>query len=211
MACSAHIHKPLPGGGPVLQAERVSWAAARPWPKIEPMRIVSIGGGPAGLYFSLLMKKADPGHDITVMERNRADDTFGFGVVFSDATLESFAEADRESYTEITGNFAHWDAIDIHYRGEVLTSRGHGFAGIARQRLLDILQRRCAELGVRVEYQTEVGDLAAYADADLVVGADGVNSVVRGRYAGEFQPHVDWRPNKFVWLGTTYPFAAFTF
>src|SRR5215813_5448179 len=102
------------------------------------MRIVSIGGGPAGLYFSLLMKKADSGHDITVVERNRADDTFGFGVVFSDATLE---------------NFAHWDAIDIHYRGEVLTSRGHGFAGIARQRLLDILQRRCAELGVRMEYQ----------------------------------------------------------
>jgi len=175
------------------------------------MRIVSIGGGPAGLYFSLLMKKADPGHDITVVERNRADDTFGFGVVFSDATLESFAEADRESYTEITGSFAHWDAIDIHYRGAVLTSRGHGFAGIARQRLLDILQRRCAELGVRLEFQTEVGDLAAYADADLVVGADGVNSVVRGRHAEQFKPHVDWRPNKFVWLGTTYPFAAFTF
>ena len=175
------------------------------------MRIVSIGGGPAGLYFSLLMKKADPGHDITVVERNRADDTFGFGVVFSDATLESFAEADRESYTEITGSFAHWDDIDIHYRGEVLTSTGHGFAGIARQRLLDILQRRCAELGVRLEFQTEVGDLAAYADADLVVGADGVNSVVRGRHAEQFQPQIDWRPNKFVWLGTTFPFAAFTF
>src|SRR5262245_65847436 len=141
------------------------------------MRIVSIGGGPAGLYFSLLMKKANPGHDITVVERNRADDTFGFGVVFSDATLESFAEADRETYTEITGNFAHWDAIDVHYRGEVLTSRGHGFAGIARQRLLDILQRRCAEIGVRVEYQTEVGDLAAYADDGLVVVGDCVKSV----------------------------------
>jgi anthraniloyl-CoA monooxygenase len=175
------------------------------------MRIVSIGGGPAGLYFSLLMKKADPGHDITVVERNRADDTFGFGVVFSDATLESFADADRDSYTEITASFAHWDAIDIHYRATVLTSRGHGFAGIARQRLLDILQRRCVDLGVRLEFQTEVGDLAAYADADLLVGADGVNSVVRGRHAGEFQPHVDWRPNKFVWLGTTFPFDAFTF
>ena len=175
------------------------------------MRIVSIGGGPAGLYFSLLMKKADPGHDITVIERNRADDTFGFGVVFSDATLESFADADRDSYAEITASFAHWDAIDIHYRATVLTSRGHGFAGIARQRLLDILQRRCVDLGVRLEFQTEVGDLAAYADADLLVGADGVNSVVRGRHAGEFQPHVDWRPNKFVWLGTTFPFDAFTF
>ena len=175
------------------------------------MRIVSIGGGPAGLYFSLLMKKADPGHDIMVVERNRADDTFGFGVVFSDATLENFAEADRESQAEITGSFAHWDDIAIHYRGRVLTSTGHGFAGMSRQRLLDILQRRCAALGVRLEFQREVGDLAACADADLVVAADGVNSVVRGRYAEHFRPHVDWRPNKFVWLGTTFPFPAFTF
>ena len=87
------------------------------WPRIEPMRVVSIGAGPAGLYFSLLMKKADPAHDITVVERNRADDTFGFGVVFSDATLENVADADRESHAEITGNFAHWEDIDIHYRG----------------------------------------------------------------------------------------------
>ena len=175
------------------------------------MRIVSIGGGPAGLYFSLLMKKADPAHEITIVERNRADDTFGFGVVFSDATLEHVAEADPESHAEITGNFAHWDDIDIHYQGEVLTSTGHGFAGMSRQLLLDILQRRCAELGVRLEFQKEVSDPAAHADADLVLAADGVNSVVRSRYAEHFRPHVDWRPNKFVWLGTTFPYPAFTF
>ncbi len=175
------------------------------------MRIVSIGGGPAGLYFGLLMKKADPAHDITIVERNRADDTFGFGVVFSDATLEHFAEADRESYAAITSNFAHWDDIDIHYRGEVLTSTGHGFAGIPRQLLLDILQRRCAELGVRLEFQKEESVLGAHADADLVLAADGVNSVVRSRYAEHFRPQVDWRPNKFVWLGTTFPYPAFTF
>ena len=175
------------------------------------MRIVSIGGGPAGLYFSLLMKKADPAHDITVVERNRPDDTFGFGVVFSDATLDNFAEADRESHAAITGSFAHWDDIAIHYGGRVLTSTGHGFAGMSRQRLLDILQRRCAELGVGLEFQREVDDLAFCADADLVVGADGVNSLVRARYAEHFRPQVDWRPNKFVWLGTTFPFSAFTF
>src|SRR5438094_561372 len=113
------------------------------------------------------MKKADPAHDILVVERNRADDTFGFGVVFSDATLETFAEADPETYGEITRNFAHWDDIDIHYRGEVLTSTGHGFSGLSRQLLLDILQRRCAELGVRFRWETEVSDLGAWADADL--------------------------------------------
>ncbi|MGH7306739.1 MAG: bifunctional salicylyl-CoA 5-hydroxylase/oxidoreductase [Candidatus Rokuibacteriota bacterium] len=175
------------------------------------MRIVSIGGGPAGLYFSLLMKKSDPAHDVTVVERNRADDTFGFGVVFSDATLEHVAQADRESHAEITSHFAHWDDIDIHYRGRVLTSAGHGFAGMSRQLLLDILQKRCAELGVKLAFEREVGDLAEYADADLILGADGVNSVVRSRYAEHFQPQIDWRPNKFAWLGTTFPYPAFTF
>jgi len=175
------------------------------------MEIVCVGGGAAGLYFALLMKKADPAHDILVVERNRRDDTFGFGVVFSDATLETFADADPETYAEITRNFAHWDDIDIHYRGEVLTSTGHGFSGLSRQLLLDILQRRCAELGVRLRWETEVGDLGAWADADLVLAADGVNSVVRSRYAEHFRPHIDWRGNKFVWLGTTFPYPAFTF
>ena len=175
------------------------------------MRVVSIGGGPAGLYFALLMKKADPAHEVTVVERNRPDDTFGFGVVFSDATLEGFAAADPETHAAITRSFAHWDDIDIHYRGEVVTSTGHGFAGMSRQRLLDILQRRCADLGVKLEFQREAADLAPWADADLVVAADGVNSLVRNRYAEHFRPHVDWRPNRFVWLGTTFPYRAFTF
>jgi anthraniloyl-CoA monooxygenase len=175
------------------------------------VKIVSIGGGPAGLYFALLMKKADPAHDIVVVERNRADDTFGFGVVFSDATLEGFAEADRETGEEIAKSFAHWDDIDIHYLGEVLTSTGHGFSGMSRQLLLDILQRRCAALGVTLRFQQEVADLDAYRGADLIVAADGVNSTVRARYAEHFRPAIDWRPNKFVWLGTTCPYPAFTF
>jgi len=157
------------------------------------------------------MKKADPAHDVAVVERNRADDTFGFGVVFSDATLEGFGEADRETYEEISKSFAHWDDIDIHYRGEVLSSTGHGFSGMSRQLLLDILQRRCAALGVTLEFEKEVADPDAYRDADLILAADGVNSVVRARHAEHFRPQIDWRPNKFVWLGTTYPYPAFTF
>ena len=175
------------------------------------MKIVSIGGGPAGLYLAILMKKADPTHDVTVVERNRPDDTFGFGVVFSDATLENFAEADAESHGEITRAFAHWDDIDIHYQGEVLTSTGHGFSGMSRQRLLDILQRRCHDLGVTLRFQTEVSGLEAYADADLVVAADGVNSTVRALGAEHFRPEIDWGWSRFVWLGTTFPFSAFTF
>jgi anthraniloyl-CoA monooxygenase len=170
-----------------------------------------VGGGPAGLYLALLMKKADPRHDVTVLERNRPDDTFGFGVVFSDATLDRFAAADPETHAAIVGSFAHWDDVDVHYQGQVLTSRGHGFAGMARQRLLDILQRRCEELGVRLCHQREVTDPAGWADADLVVAADGVNSAIRTRHAEQFRPRIDARRNKFVWLGTTCPFPAFTF
>ena len=175
------------------------------------MKIVSIGGGPAGLYFAILMKKADLAHDITVIERNRADDTFGFGVVFSDATLQNFADADAETHAEINRNFAHWDDIDIHYKGEVVTSTGHGFCGFSRQILLDILQRRAAALGVKLEYEKEVSDLAPYDGADLILAADGANSTIRARYAQHFQPEIDFRPNRFVWLGTTRPFPAFTF
>jgi len=175
------------------------------------VKIVSIGGGPAGLYLAILMKKADPTHDVTVVERNRADDTFGFGVVFSDATLENFAEADAESHAEITRAFAHWDDIDIHYQGQVLTSTGHGFSGMSRQRLLDILQRRCLDLGVTLRFQTEVSSIEPYLDADLVVAADGVNSTVRALSAEHFRPEIDWGWSRFVWLGTTFPFSAFTF
>jgi anthraniloyl-CoA monooxygenase len=175
------------------------------------VRIVSVGGGPAGLYAAVLLKKADPAHDITVVERNRPDDTFGFGVVLSDATLEHFAEADPESGAEITRALAHWDDIDIHYQGQVLTSTGHGFSGLSRQVLLGILQRRCRQLGVRLQFEREMTDPMAVADADLVLAADGVNSTVRTWYGAHFGPEIDWRSNRFVWLGTTFPFPAFTF
>jgi anthraniloyl-CoA monooxygenase len=175
------------------------------------VRIVTIGGGPAGLYFAILMKKADPAHEVTVLERNRPGDTFGFGVVFSDATLDNFREADPPTHAAITRAFAHWDDIDVHYQGQVVTSTGHGFAGLSRQRLLDLLQARAAELGVVTRFSTEVDRVEAWAGADLVLAADGVNSWVRQRHARHFGPEIDWRRNRFVWLGTTFPFPAFTF
>jgi anthraniloyl-CoA monooxygenase len=175
------------------------------------LKIVSIGGGPAGLYLSILMKQADPAHDITVIERNRADDTFGFGVVFSDETVQNFAEADRPSYDAITQAFAHWTDIDIHYNGAVLTSTGHGFAGMSRKKMLNILQSRAQELGVNLKFETDVTDLAPYRGADLILAADGVNSWIRAKYAEQFGPELDWRRNKFVWLGAKMQLPAFTF
>lgn len=178
------------------------------------MHIVCIGGGPAGLYLALLMKKADPQSVITVIERNRPDDTFGFGVVFSDQTLSHLREADAPSHDAIAAAFSHWDDIAIHYRDQVITSTGHGFAGLSRQVLLDILQRRCREVGVDLRFQSEVRpeELEHHRkSADLVVGCDGINSLVRSRYAAAFRPEVDLRPNRFVWLGTSFPFPAFTF
>ncbi|HTF57749.1 MAG TPA: bifunctional salicylyl-CoA 5-hydroxylase/oxidoreductase [Planctomycetota bacterium] len=175
------------------------------------MKIVAVGGGPAGLYFAILMKKADPANDITVLERNGPNDTFGFGVVFSDAALDSIADADRPVYDAITKSFFHWDDIDIHFKGEVLRSSGHGFSGLSRQVLLNILQRRAEELGVKQVFQTDVADLAPWSGADLILGADGANSTLRAKYAEHFKPSIDWRPNRFVWLGTTFPFKAFTF
>ena len=175
------------------------------------MKIVSIGGGPAGLYFAILAKKADPSRDILVVERNRPHDTFGFGVVFSDETLGNFAAADPESYAEIARAFAHWTDIDIHYGGTVVTSAGHGFSGLARVKLLEILQRRAKALGVRIAFETEAKDPSDFPDADLVLAADGVNSGIRAKYADRLLPALDWRRNKFVWLGTTRPHPAFTF
>ena len=177
------------------------------------MKIVCVGGGPAGLYLAILMKKQDPSHRITVVERNQPSDTFGFGVVFSDQTLSYLRDADAESFEQITRQFAHWDDIAIHYRGELITSTGHGFCGLSRQVLLDILQRRCRTLGVELRFEQELHptDLATYHSADLLLGTDGVNSTVRAAYAEEFGPQIDLRPNRFVWLGTTFPFAAFTF
>jgi len=178
---------------------------------VRGMDIVCIGGGPGGLYFGILMKKADPTNNVTIYERNRADDTFGFGVVFSDATLEHIAAADTETYARITESFSHWDDIDVHHRGEMLRSTGHGFSGLSRKKLLEILRERCDELGVVTHFSTNVPDVTAHLSADLVVAADGVNSGIREQFAEHFQPSVDWRPNRFMWLGTTRRFPAFTF
>jgi anthraniloyl-CoA monooxygenase len=157
------------------------------------------------------MKKADPSHRVRVIERNKADDTFGFGVVFSDATLGNLAAADPDTYAKIRESFAHWDDIDTHIGGRVFTSTGHGFCGMGRQRLLTILQERCAELGVEMEFEREVNDLSELGEVDLILAADGVGSAIRNRYEAEFEADVSMRPNKFVWLGTSFPFKAFTF
>jgi len=175
------------------------------------MRIVCIGGGPAGLYFAILMKKADPGHRVTVIERNRPFDTFGWGVVFSDQTLENMRDGDDESQKRIIDSFAHWDDIEINFKGHTVTSSGHGFCGIERKRLLNILQERAQELGVELVFETEVVDIKDYADADLIVASDGINSRIRAAYAEHFQPEIEWRKNKFCWLGTHKLFEAFTF
>ena len=175
------------------------------------MRIVSIGGGPAGLFFSILMKRAFPETEITVYERNRADDTFGWGVVFSRETLGNLQAADPESYAEIEGSFSYWDDIHTWYGGTRTVSTGHGFCGLARRTLLQILQARALRLGVDLRFETEAPDVESLRDADLVLGADGVNSIVRERYKEHFRPDIDWRRCKFSWLGTTLPLEAFTF
>ncbi len=176
------------------------------------MKVHVIGGGPAGLYFAILMKKAGPATRITVFERNRPDDTFGFGVVFSDETLETFEHYDPESYRAITDNFAYWDDIEIHFKGSVQRIGGNGFCGCARTTLLKLLHERARALGVELKFQHEIADIAALTgDADLVVAADGVASRVRETFADRFHPNVDLRPNKFSWMGSTRPFDAFTF
>jgi anthraniloyl-CoA monooxygenase len=177
------------------------------------VKILVIGGGPTGLYFSILMKRADPSHEIVVLERNRPDDTFGFGVVFSDKTIAEVESADPVTYAAITDHFVHWDDIDVHFGGEVIRTTGHGFSGMSRQTLLTVLQEQARALDVDLRFETEVAgleelDLAAF---DLVVGSDGVNSTVREQWSDHFAPSFDWRPNRFVWLGTTKPFPAFTF
>ncbi|MBV9737835.1 MAG: bifunctional salicylyl-CoA 5-hydroxylase/oxidoreductase [Candidatus Eremiobacteraeota bacterium] len=175
------------------------------------MNVNIIGGGPAGLYFSILTKKAYPNDRIRVFERNRPDDTFGWGVVFSDQTLDNLRRADAPTHDQIVDAFAHWDDIDIYFRGRVLTSGGHGFSGIARRRLLNILQERAAAVGVELNFECEVGELQPYLDADLIVAADGINSRVRTLRAGRFQPDLERRNCKYVWLGTHKAFDAFTF
>lgn len=174
------------------------------------MKIACLGGGPAGLYFAILMKKAFPEAAIVVHERNKADDTFGFGVVFSDETLGNFEAADEPTYREIRRLFRYWGDIETHLGDEVVRSTGHGFCGMSRRRLLQVFHARCRELGVELRFESDVVDDST-VQADLVVACDGINSAVRARHADHFQPSLDWRKCKFTWLGTTLPMDAFTF
>jgi anthraniloyl-CoA monooxygenase len=174
-------------------------------------RIVCMGGGPAGLYSAILLKKALPRARVEVYERNRPDDTFGWGVVFSDQTMSAFGEADPESHAAIVDSFHHWDDIDVHVHGQVIRSGGHGFSGIERKRLLNILQERAFDLDIGQFFEHEVRDETEFADADLLIAADGVNSRTRQLHAEVFAPNIDVRKCRYIWLGTTQRFDAFTF
>jgi anthraniloyl-CoA monooxygenase len=175
------------------------------------MRIVCVGGGPAGLYFGLLMKKLHPEHRISVVERNRPYDTFGWGVVFSDATMTAMEACDVESAAEIKDAFNHWDDIEVYFKGTRQRTSGHGFVGIGRKKLLNILQRRCEALGVELLFETDVDSDADFPDADLIIASDGLNSRIRTKYAEIFEPDMVIRPNRYIWLGTNKLFDAFTF
>ena len=176
------------------------------------MKIAVVGGSPAGVYFSILAAKAWPKLDITIFERNRADDTFGFGVVFSDETLDTFEKYDRESYEAIAENFAYWDDIEIHFKGNVDRIGGNGFCGCARTTLLKLLHDRARALGAKLKFETEVDpSLAGLTGYDLIVAADGSNSRIRETYRDHFKTEIDYRPNKFAWMGSTRSFDAFTF
>ncbi|HEX6222201.1 MAG TPA: FAD-dependent monooxygenase, partial [Acidimicrobiia bacterium] len=176
------------------------------------MRIVSIGGGPAGLYLATLLRKADPTIDVEVHERNGPDDAYGFGVVFSDETLDHFASADEESYRALTASFVHWGDIRVrHFSGEEFVSGGHGFAAVSRRHLLQVLSGRAAELGADIHWFSDVADITGLEGADLVVGADGANSTVRRGLADVLRPTVDVRTNKYIWFGTPKVFDEFNF
>jgi anthraniloyl-CoA monooxygenase len=178
------------------------------------MKIVCVGGGPAGLYFGLLMKKQDSMHEIVVVERNRPDAASGWGVVFSDQALDNLFNADEPTARMILQSFNRWNNIDVHFKGHTTTSSGHGFCGIGRKRLLNILQQRCEELGVKLVFETDVADdqmLAAHYRADVVIACDGVNSRIRTRYQDSYRPAIEYRKCRFAWMGTTQLFPAFTF
>src|SRR5215510_1851952 len=175
------------------------------------MKINVIGGGPAGLYFAILMKKADASHRIRIYERNGPDDTFGWGVVFSGKTLANLRVADETSHAEITKQFAAWDNVDVVHRSDKVSIHGNSFSGIARLQLLKILQRRAERLGIEIEFHTEIQDVEALRqDCDLLLAADGVNSAVRLRYAEQLQPELDSRSNRYIWYGTNQLFHGLT-
>jgi anthraniloyl-CoA monooxygenase len=175
------------------------------------MKINIIGGGPAGMYFAILMKSAAPAHEITIYERNGPDDTFGWGVVFSGKTLRNLRAADEPSHDEITRNFAAWDNVDIVHRDQKISIHGNSFSGIARLRLLKILQQRCEDLGVGIRFRHEVADIDSLkTDCDLLVAADGVNSFVRQTFKDQFRPELSVRPNKYIWYGTNQLFRGLT-
>ena len=175
-------------------------------------KIAVIGGGPSGLYFSVLAKKLDPSHEITIWERNAHDDTFGFGVVFSDETLGGIENADPETYAAMEACFAQWSDIDVHFKGEKITIGGQGFAATSRKELLLLLQERAMSLGVTIHFCTEAPDVDELSrDYDLVIAADGINSRIRPHYAESFGPSLDPRRSKFIWLGLDRAIEAFTF
>jgi len=175
------------------------------------VRTTVLGAGPAGLYLSILLKKADPRNEVVVVERNPPDATFGFGVVFSEETLGRLRDADEPTFTAITDAWASWTTIDVHFGGEVIRSHGHRFSAIRRTTLLGILQRRARELGVEMRFEQEVRDLGELPDADLLVGADGINSLVRHAHEEAFGPRMDTYPTRFAWFGTDVALDAFTF
>jgi anthraniloyl-CoA monooxygenase len=175
------------------------------------VKVTIIGGGPGGLYAAILLRCALPDVEVEVLERNAADDTFGFGVVFSEATLAELEDADPVSYARMGSAWARWDPVEIRYRGEVLRAHGNQFAAISRHVLLRILQERAVDVGADLRFHTEVDDPAAYATSDLVIAADGRNSVTRSRYADVFEPRTQVEGSTFIWLGTDKVFDAFTF
>jgi anthraniloyl-CoA monooxygenase len=177
------------------------------------MNVAVVGAGPAGLYLAILLKRDDPGHRVTVYERNRMEDSFGFGVVFSDETLENVGEADEETNRAMAAAATRWEDIEIHYRGTSMRSTGHRFSGLERRTLLELLARRAQSLGVEIHWQQEIRDLGdcGLPAADLVVAADGAASQIRDGLSDRFEPRFDWRRNRFAWLGSTRPFPAFTF
>ena len=175
------------------------------------MKINIIGGGPAGLYFAILMKKADRSHQVNIYERNGPDDTFGWGVVFSGKTLANLRAADEESHAAITKEFAAWDNVDVVHRASKVSIHGNSFSGIARLQLLKILQGRAEQLGVNISFRTETSDIETLRNnSDLLVAADGVNSGVRSRYSDRLKPNLDVRSNRYIWYGTNQLFHGLT-